>query len=356
MSCIFRDKSIFLIFASGTLSGILISQFYNQLKKIFMTKKMMDLLKLKTEKEEKTVFLDDRDKSDQMHKNNQTNIQKQITKFDEAPLELRKRFDSLGYVIVSNALASTNTDLNEMIELMKKMELPMFDGCSSPSECSCKFRYKNSRLFVLRRYSATNILHYYSPNCDGVKSIVPTNADMLDNTQLHRFIQMFHNSFSSQLFDLVDFVRYITDPDMSQNYVVDITLIADPIKICDDLTIADKENSLTVDTNLNITNKCVSKWDQARYTEKNTDTTTPYDVVAQFVLSCKNVTPHKLMIGKLDSETNTVSVRDVWIESGSSDIGYIVDQRREMITKHSDYSYKTQDSHRNIVTVKIKYF
>ena len=313
-----------IVFCAGAISGGIVYYYYNQYKK-----------------KKKYVKFNNND--------TRINIPRQITKIEDTALELRKRFVSDGYVFVSKSLATANNELNELIALIKKMDLPIFNGCVNPSTCKCKFRYKNSRTFTVRRYSSSDSLTYYSPTCTGVKNIELTEKDITDNTQLYSFIKTFSESFSSTIFDLADYVRYITDPDMSKKYVIDIALTAEPSN---------------TNISLNKDNHDI-KWRHASFLDMVSNTITHYDIASQFVLSCNEITPHKIIIGRVNTETDMKSfnnndivnyVKDQWIENDAFDIGYIIDQRRGYIAQNPDYYYISKNGNRNVVSIKIKYF
>jgi hypothetical protein len=284
---------------------------------------------------------------DELTNSNNNSSNDKVQKYINGTL-IRDRFKTNGYVFVSNSLIATNTELNNLIELIKNSELRNFDGCNNPLRCDCKFRYKNSKTFIIRQYSWSDKLIYYSPKCVGFKHHEFKQHDLTDisisnNTQLHQFIQIINNSYSLHIFNLVDYIRYITDPDMKKKYIVDISLISD-IK-----------NTISESSN-----KCIIKWHRESYTDISTDKVSHYDIIAQFILSCDGVTPHNIMIGSvndIDTNQNNIvkNVNEHLIENG---IGYIVDQRRDFVTRHSDYNYtaNTSNGHRNIISIAIKYF
>ena len=114
-----------------------------------------------------------------------------IKEIDNAPLELRKRFDIKGYVLINQNLATVNTELNEFIELMRKYDLYVLDGCNDPEKCPCNFRHKRCRLFMIRKYTTLPGLQFFAPSCSGVTVISPSNKDIVNETPIHEFVQMF---------------------------------------------------------------------------------------------------------------------------------------------------------------------
>jgi len=62
-----------------------------------------------------------------------------------APITLRQQFQQKGYAVIQKNLSSTNTTLNEFIELMRQPNLSVLNGCHDPLECECKFRHKYCR-------------------------------------------------------------------------------------------------------------------------------------------------------------------------------------------------------------------
>lgn len=321
-----------------------------------------------------------------------------ITEIDKSPLELRKRFDNKGYVFITHNLATVNTELNELVELMRKNDLHILNGCKDPSSCSCNFRHKLCRLFMVRKHSYSSELQFFAPSCTGVTDISPSNTDIKNGTPIHEYVQLFQNKFSDRVMDLVNYINFIIDPKKHSPYVVDVTLIADPcayvgpfyvdhkninkninnnvimdedinpiIQLNTDINISDK-GKIVIDTKLARNNKCTIKWSQARFVEARTNKIIMYDYIAMFVLGSSNVTPHKLMIGKIKDDVdiskmlpeeiqeNAVLLADTWINpDNNSDIGYIVDQTKGYLHKHSDFEYINEDAIRNVITIRIKY-
>jgi hypothetical protein len=344
-----------------------------------------------------------------------------IKEIDKAPLELRKRFNNKGYVFVNQNLATVNTELNEFIELMRKYELHILNGCRDPDTCKCNFRHKYCRLFMMRKYSNVLSPQFYTPTCSGVITIAPSNEDIQNETMIHEFVQMFLNKFLDKVMDLVSYVCYIVDPQRSSEYVVDVTMIADPYdrlqkylqenrygkphsinqslsdsnssilsvesteKECKDYeehevieehktvssssnTFAETRETTITDVDHHKNHKCSLSWHQDHFIEAKTNQIYAYDFIALFVLNAANVTPHKLMIGKLRNDIDTkdmtlnqlqeyiIPLSDISIDiENSSDIGYVIDQRKRYFHKHSDFEYINSDSRRNVITIRIKY-
>lgn len=337
-----------------------------------------------------------------------------IKEIDKAPLELRKRFDNKGYVFINQNLATVNTELNEFVELMRKYDLYVLNGCRDPETCPCNFRHKRCRLFMIRKYSTSMDLQFFAPSCSGVTVISPSNKDIVNETPIHEFVQMFLTKFSDRVMDLVSYVSYIIDPHRISEYVVDVTMIADPYdrsykystkkggygqpvslrdssddllavsriiqrrtddvlekipeQISDQISTehTDKEKCENARDNRD-NHKCSLSWHQDHFVEAKTNQTHAYDFVALFVLNANNVTPHKLMIGKLKAEIDTkdmtldqiqehiIPLTDSLIDENTSDIGYVIDQRKRYFHKHSDFEHLGADSRRNVITIRIKH-
>jgi len=325
-----------------------------------------------------------------------------ITEIDKSPLELRKRFDNKGYVFITRNLATVNTELNELVELMRKLDLQILNGCKDPSTCCCNFRHKRCRLFMIRKYSDSPELQFFAPSCSGVTNISPSNADIKNGTPIHEYVQLFQNKFADRVMDLVNYINFIIEPERRSQFIVDITLIADPcaytgpfapeynhknnnnnsaidldektniIAQAQTQTHINTDNNdkgkIVVDTKLIRNSRCTIKWNQARFVEARTNKTHSYDYVAMFLLGSANVTPHKLMIGKIKDDVdiskmsneeiqeNVVLLADTWIDSdNNSDIGYIIDQKQGYLHKHSDFDYMNEDAIRNVITIRLKY-
>jgi hypothetical protein len=308
----------------------------------------------------------------------------QIKKIDTSPLELRKKFNNKGYVFVNQNLATLNTELNEFVELMKKYELHVLNGCDDPDNCSCNFRHKRCRLFMIRKYSNDPALQFFSPTCSGVRVISPSNDDIQNGTMIHEFIQMFTSNFLAKVMDLVHYVCYIIDSQKLSlkgtfnQYVVDITMIANPYdnSIQENLLEKDcygKPSELIMPKNSEIDQHCINRkctlsWHQDHFVEAKTNQTHAYDVVALFILNAINITPHKLLIGRLRSDVDTrdmtldqiqeyiIPLAETTIDiNNSSDLGYIIDQRKRYFHRHTDFEHIGQYSRRNAITIRIKY-
>lgn len=284
-----------------------------------------------------------------------------IKEINNSPLELRKRFNNKGFIFVHQNLATVNVELNEFVELMRRYDLDILDGCKDPNNCQCTFRHKRCRLFMIRKYSSVDDVEYYSPHCGGVTTIAPSNIDILMGTPVHEFVQMFQNKFSDRVMDLISYINYIVASEYNEelDYVVDVTMIADPYYNLDD-----KNNTHVLVKD----NKCTSFWHQDHFVETKTKQYHSYDIVALFILDAKNTTPHKLMIGKLKSGIDVSSmtleqIQEHIIHSSdfsidneiNSDIGYVIDQRKNFFHKHSEFLHHDNDSRRNIITIRIKY-
>lgn len=291
-----------------------------------------------------------------------------IREIDKSPLELRKRFDKKGFVFISHNLATINTELNEFIELMRKLDLQILNGCKEPNTCNCNFRHRRCRLFMIRKYSDSPELQFFAPSCAGVVNISPSNTDIQNGTPLHEFVQLFQNVFSDRIMDLISYINFIVDPERQASYVVDVTLIADPYNQPTQSKNDKDDGKIVVDTTLTRGNRCSLKWHQDRFIEARTNKTHPYDYVAMFLLNLFNVTPHRLMIGKTkddidvsnmtvdEIQQHVVSLTDVLVDSeNNSDIGYVIDQGQGYMHKHSDFDYLNDDAKRNVITIRLKY-
>ena len=282
-----------------------------------------------------------------------------IREVNNSPLELRKRFNNKGFIFAHQNLATVNVELNEFIELMRRYDLNILDGCKDPNKCDCTFRHKRCRLFMIRKYSSMDEMQYYSPHCSGVTTISPSNVDILMGTPIYEFVQMFQNKFSDRIMDLISYVNYIVASDCNEelDYVVDVTMIADPYY--------NYENKIEEN---NTNNKCTSYWHQDHFVETKSKQYHSYDIIALFVLNAVNITPHKLMIGKLKPDVDVSGMTlgqiqehislssEFMIDSEiCSDIGYVIDQRKNFFHKHSDFSHQGYESRRNIITIRIKY-
>src|SRR5438105_2008975 len=71
------------------------------------------------------------------HPNRKEKENTKIKEINNSPLELRKRFENKGWVFVYQNLATLNVELNEFVELMRKYDLNVLDGCKDPDRCSC---------------------------------------------------------------------------------------------------------------------------------------------------------------------------------------------------------------------------
>lgn len=307
---------------------------------------------------------------------------KLIKNIDKAPLELRKRFDKKGFVVVSDNLATINTEFNEFIELMRRYDLSILDGCKNPNTCSCNFRHKRCRLFMVRTYSDFPKPQFFVPTCSGVIDISPSNKDVQDDTTIHKFVQMFQNEFYDRINDLVNYISYVTDPNRINQFVVDITLIADPYdeyykyepadgglyghpKIIQTMDVTSVQNEIK---HIGDQHKIMTSWHQDIFLEAKTNKTHAYDIVAMFLLNAHKITQHKLMIGKPKNEINLNGLSPDQIQDNiiplsetlidqhtNSDIGYIIDQRKNIFHRHTNFEYMSRDSRRNVITIRLKY-
>lgn len=397
-----RDRSTLLALFSGILVSGLFIGWYNKCFRVTCSDRFnisfrTDSDKKKKESINKTISnieqIDTGDVNNQTREDRSLSNRKEdiyIKNIDKSPLELRKRFDNKGYVFVNNNLATVNTELNEFVELMRRYGLTMLNGCTDPDNCQCNFRHKRCRLFMTRIYSDHPGAHFYVPRCTGVVDISPSNKDIQNGTTIHEFVQLYQMKFSERVKDLINYVDYVANPDRNKHYVVDVTMIADPY---DEYyryepesggmygqPLVDGEESLECLNNSREEidekdranrekqrekHRCSLLWHQDRFVEAKTKQTHSYDIVALFVLNASNITPHSLMIGRVrddvnittleDVQKNIITLSDTMIENGSSDTGYIIDQRKNIYHKHSDYEYIDRDSRRNVITIRLKY-
>ena len=218
-----------------------------------------------------------------------------IREIDKSPLELRKRFDNKGYVFITRNLATINTELNELVELMRKSDLHILKGCKNPSTCSCSFRHKHCRLFMIRKYSDSPEIGFFAPSCTGVTDVSPSNKDIKDGTPIHEFVQFYQTKFSNRMMDLVNYINFIVNPERHSKYAVDITLIADPCNYAPPSPSPSQINSDSiVDTNITTmdstrNSSCSMKWTQSRFGEAQTNKTHAYDYIAMFLLKLNNM-------------------------------------------------------------------
>ena len=302
--------------------------------------------------------------------------EKKITDIYKSPIELARRFDNKGYVIMYHTLSTVNIELNEFIELMRMYDLPQLDGCIRPDTCNCLFRHKRCRLFMIRKCSLSDNVKFFSPSCDSVINLDPTNDDIKNETELHKFIKLYNDKFNNTITDLVNYVKYIIDPNNEHKYIVDISLVAEPYYKGQkqfrtngygkpDLEF-DNSETYNMDT---ANNKYTLNWHQDKFIESKTKKPYAYDIIATFILSTNKVSPHKLMIGKLKNDNIILNTPDLdslqehiipidnidISENNNTDIGYILDQRRNIFHKHSDIVFNDIESRRNVCTIRIKY-
>lgn len=340
---------------------LIISQNENELT---IKEKIIEISKRDVEIEHKTQELLE------IKKNKDDNKIKEIY---NSPIELAKRFDNKGYVIMYHNLSSVNIELNEFIELMRMYELPQLDGCDDPINCKCMFRHKRCRIFMVRKYSINDDINFYSPSCNGVVNLIPTNDDIKNESILHKFIKLYTDKFNKTVCDLINYVKYIVDPNNKHRYIADISLVAEPYyKEYNQISSNGygsselynaKNDTFTIDTS---NYKYKTQWHQDQFIESKTKKLHSYDIIATFILNTNNIMPHKLIIGELKNtdnkqttlnlEEHIVNVSSIELnESCHSDVGYILDQRRNIFHKHTDIKFNDIESRRNVCTIRIKY-
>jgi hypothetical protein len=277
------------------------------------------------------------------------------------PMDLCKIYENKGYVFVRNNLGSTGTEINEFIELMRRYDLDVLNGCLDPDNCNCDYRYKKCRIFMMRKYSISSNLEFYSPCCD---KLIELNIQETNDkeTELYKFINIYQNKIADQVMNIVNYVDFIIDPYRKRNYMVDVMLIADPfykgyknyqsngygLKIdndeIDDITMIKPDDQ-----------ERKSRWHFDMLHIDDGSETIIYDNVSMFILNSSNISRHKLMIGKKENK-NVVDLSSICIEDPDSDIGYIIDQGKDLLHKHSKFLHIGNDSKRNTISIKFKYF
>lgn len=300
---------------------------------------------------------------------------KKIQEINKSPIELSRRFYNKGHVVMYHNLSTVNVELNEFIELMRMYDLPQLDGCLDPNNCNCLFRHKRCRIFMIRKCSLNDNINFYSPSCDSVINLAPTSDDIKNETELHKFIKLYNDKFNNTITDLVNYVKYIIDPKNEHKYIVDVSLIAEPYYKGQKQFRTNGYGKPNIDNdnkesyNINITNnKYTLNWHQDKFIESKTKKPYVYDILATFILNTNSVSSHKLMIGKLKNDIildnmdldslqkHITSIDDINInENCNSDIGYILDQRRNIFHKHSDIIFNDIESRRNVCIIRIKY-
>ena len=280
------------------------------------------------------------------------------------------------------------------------------------------------------------------------------------NRNLRKLVNLFESDFTSSCVDIVEYLHYVIGIN-SSNYTADIIFIADPfyegyshtqdngygrpVHMCDEKCDDDCKTKTPKLDNKVMT--CCMDWHQDIFCDPEGDCH-PYDHVALFVLDGKNITPHKLMIGKAeydnDNDTDTTAsdggnkddlqddllddqLDDVYDDDMSnigsqtiesvevihtinsdnedgynnleeessdmmvstvntdilprspvplppppksvrqvysidldrpqfSDIGYMIDQGRDLFHRHSQFSYESTEARRNVLAIRFRYY
>jgi hypothetical protein len=117
---------------------------------------------------------------------------------------------------------------------------------------------------------------------------------------------------------------------------------------------------------------CSLNWHQDYFSETTQDIIEKYryDYVAMFVLNSRDVSEHKLQIGKLRTDIDIKGMTNEEIQShivpvsetvinddNSCDIGYIINQSdKNFYHKHSSFDHLSNDSRRNVIIIRFKMF
>lgn len=270
------------------------------------------------------------------------------------PVDVCQIFRQNGFVFVKNNLGNSIKNLSNFTNLMRKTDINDLNGCEDPENCKCTFRHKHCKLFMIRKCIKNNLterVEYFSPGCNGVKKIEGIN-DV--NNEL---LKEFETNYSDDINIILNYVNFVIEPSMTKtkNYIADMILVADPVHLYSTM--------------------CNLKWHQDMYNVN--DKPHLYDYVALFVLNTTDITSHKILIGSLDnkldinnkSDIDSIQ-KDVIINEsidvkcglttslntkGTSNVGYIIDQRKGFLHKHTDYKNLSENSRRDIIAIRIKH-
>lgn len=277
-------------------------------------------------------------------------------------MEIVSNLRNHGYVFLKDLLGDHNNELNLFVETLRTIDLDLLNGCDDPVNCDCTFRHKFCRMLMIRKYSHKRAFEYYSPSCDSLSNL----RDLHDNYEIYNtcqnLIEDFEKNFSTTTQDIINFINHLIDPESKYQYVADVQFIADPYY---------KINENELDTDLDISDidncgrECHLNWFKNHFVSGKKNTLHAYDYVALFVLNANEITDHKLMIGKLDSNDDSKNIdelqdkiehlNDITIKCGKSDIGYIINQKLPIFHKHSDFTFLNNESRRNVLTIRIKH-
>ena len=238
-----------------------------------------------------------------------------------APLELRNIFEHKGYVVINKNLAKINNEINNFITNMQNLKTTSLDGCVDPLNCACTFKYKHSRFLMLRKYSNKENIHYYSPTCNG-------DYEIIMNDEIKELIDIFEHKYLDLIMNIVSYIDYIIDPHREKQYVVDLKIISNLTSVKDD-------------------------WHQDMFTEYKTSEKNIYDYSALFLLNTHNISEHIISIGQ-KINNSVKNIFDLNIPSESSDIGYLIDQTKEICYHYPEFTYLTDDATYNVLKIQIK--
>jgi hypothetical protein len=198
-----------------------------------------------------------------------------------------------------------------------------------------------------------------------------------DNEDLQKLLDLFKRDFTDSCVNIIEYIDYIIGSKTS-NYTTDLIFIADPFHegyqhtqdngygkpdyeynndhICSDFCQKAKPDDETL--------SCCMEWHQDMLSDSKGNHT-PYDYVALFILNGRDITSHQLMIGKADtdkknengSQKKIKEIQTIDLDKHqNSDIGYIINQKRDLYHKHSKFSYKSTHSRRNVLAIRFKYY
>ena len=300
------------------------------------------------------------------------NENKKIDIINSSPLELTDRFEKKGFVVIKDGLASTNKTIDEFIELMRcYKDLKELNGCKNPESCTCKFRHKYCRLFMMRLHSDfKNKPKYYSPTCDGYADMTVTKNDISEMTNKYKFINLYEKNFYDKVLNLIGYVDFIIDPTHNNKYVVDVLFIADPYYEGQEhrmtngygTNLIEQNQKKDENTKLNKFKRiCNCDWHIDEYVDNKTKQKCPYDCVALFILNNYETTSHELLIGKIPSDNTIKNIQDIKIckkiniSHNTKDIGYIINQNMDLYHQHTEFEHLSLNSRRNVIAIRYKY-
>jgi hypothetical protein len=81
---------------------------------------------------------------------------------------------------------------------------------------------------MIRQCTFSKKINFYSPSCNGVINLYPSYDDIKNETEIHKFIKLYNDKFNNSVTDLVNYVKYIIEPNNEHKCIIDISLIAEP--------------------------------------------------------------------------------------------------------------------------------